>query len=136
MEPNTIVWAKYGNHPYWPSRIVNETEVKGKALKSKSSSSHVLICFFGTHNYAWVPRKCIKDYDKYYDEFSAKYNSSDFRKVAFISCICFWNKQSTYFSCLNVRLCWRSANGKKDHEMSPFQKALPSVQQSSNRTHL
>lgn len=60
---------------------MNETEVKGKALKSKSSSSHVLICFFGTHNYAWVPRKCIKDYDKYYDEFSAKYNSSDFRKA-------------------------------------------------------
>lgn len=65
-----IVWAKFSHLKWWPGMLVPPTKIPENLLKIKPSSNYFCICFFGTHNYAWLCR----DYVYLYQEDDADFN--------------------------------------------------------------
>jgi PWWP domain len=62
-DAGATVWSKLGNFPFWPSRIARLSEVSERVQNSKPSSySASLVFFFGSGDYAWVPRSRIEDF--------------------------------------------------------------------------
>ncbi|KAK9752758.1 PWWP domain [Popillia japonica] len=71
-----LVWAKIKNCSPWPSRVTVPIE---SVKKSKKNATFV--CFFGTHDYAWVDDENIKPYLEFKPILATSSKSSSFKKA-------------------------------------------------------
>ena len=59
-QPNSVVWAKYGKKPWWPSSVVHD---RGGEVK---------ICLLGVNEYGEVPRQSVKRYGERFEKYSRR----------------------------------------------------------------
>ncbi|KAL2485415.1 Histone-lysine N-methyltransferase ATX2 [Abeliophyllum distichum] len=60
LEPRDIIWAKLTGHAMWPAIILDESLMgEHKGLNRISGEKSFLVQFFGTHDFARVPRKQV-----------------------------------------------------------------------------
>ncbi|CAA3024743.1 histone-lysine N-methyltransferase ATX2-like [Olea europaea subsp. europaea] len=65
LEPGDIIWAKLTGHAMWPAIILDESlKVEHKGLNRISVEKSVVVQFFGTHDFARVPRKQVLSFLK------------------------------------------------------------------------
>jgi len=81
MEEGTLVWAKFAHYPFWPSRLVALEHVPQNIRKSlgKRSDDDELVWFFGSHNYAYVPKELVMPYQKHYSEYCTAKKTTSFK---------------------------------------------------------
>ncbi|XP_066584168.1 histone-lysine N-methyltransferase NSD2-like isoform X2 [Prorops nasuta] len=51
-----IVWVKFGNYRWWPSRICYPYEIPEKVESLDHCAGNFCVMFLGSHNYYWVHR--------------------------------------------------------------------------------
>ena len=69
FEPGSLVWAKFGEYPYWPAYIASEDVTK--QLKAYKKTEGIGVIFFGPDpTYALVPEALIEDFEKSYTKHS------------------------------------------------------------------
>ncbi|XP_047981760.1 histone-lysine N-methyltransferase ATX2-like isoform X2 [Salvia hispanica] len=60
IETGDLIWAKLTGHAVWPAIVLDESHVgKHKGLNKLSGEKSVIVQFFGTYDFARVPRKQV-----------------------------------------------------------------------------
>ncbi|KAL1561344.1 histone-lysine N-methyltransferase ATX2-like [Salvia divinorum] len=60
IETGDLIWAKLTGHAVWPAIVLDESHVgKHKGLNKISGEKSVIVQFFGTYDFARVPRKQV-----------------------------------------------------------------------------
>ncbi|XP_047983094.1 histone-lysine N-methyltransferase ATX2-like isoform X1 [Salvia hispanica] len=60
IETGDLIWAKLTGHAAWPAIVLDESHVgKHKGLNKISGEKSVIVQFFGTYDFARVPRKQV-----------------------------------------------------------------------------
>ncbi|XP_042059184.1 histone-lysine N-methyltransferase ATX2-like isoform X2 [Salvia splendens] len=60
IETGDLIWAKLTGHAVWPAVVLDESHVgKYKGLNKISGEKSVIVQFFGTYDFARVPRKQV-----------------------------------------------------------------------------
>ncbi|CAG8574086.1 4595_t:CDS:2 [Paraglomus brasilianum] len=65
-QPGNKVYAKLRGYPWWPARIEDESELPSSVLAQKPKGSQKVwsVRFFGTRDYAWMPPRQLREFDK------------------------------------------------------------------------
>jgi len=72
MPVGTVVWIRLTGFPEWPGRIAAESEVGPRVLNLKHTSQHILVYFFGSHDYTWIKPSQISTFDEGFAKKSKK----------------------------------------------------------------
>ncbi|CAG8509244.1 3512_t:CDS:2 [Paraglomus occultum] len=65
-QPGNKVYAKLRGYPWWPARIEDESELPSSVLSQKPKGAQKVwsVRFFGTKDYAWMPPRQLREFDK------------------------------------------------------------------------
>lgn len=59
-----IIWAKVGNYRWWPSRIVQPSEVPDNVYNKSFANGEFVAYFYGSHDYSWIDKRRVFVYEE------------------------------------------------------------------------
>ncbi|KAJ9049084.1 hypothetical protein DSO57_1028273 [Entomophthora muscae] len=73
-QPGNLVWAKLKGFRWWPAKIQDEKELGSDVLAQKKgkSSGSLPVYFYGSLDYAWIPKDRILEFDENYAKKTVK----------------------------------------------------------------
>merc|ERR1712146_89070 len=67
----TWVWAKIVGLPWWPAKVVLPQVAPEYVLKFRQDD-RILVYFFGTKDYAWLPREALRPFQDSKEKFAVE----------------------------------------------------------------
>merc|ERR1712216_764657 len=75
-----FVWAKIVGLPWWPAKVVLPQVAPEYVLKFRQED-RILVYFFGTKDYAWLPRDALRPFQDSKEKFAVERPMKTHKKV-------------------------------------------------------
>merc|ERR1711907_915961 len=78
-----FVWAKIVGLPWWPAKVVLPQVAPEYVLKFRQDD-RILVYFFGTQDYVWLPRDTLRPFQDSKEKFAVERPMKTHKKVTFL----------------------------------------------------